>query len=466
MLSGDFFAHVTPPKPSSRWVIGFSGGLDSSVLLQLCAAYRDKFNPAQALIAIHVNHGLADEANEWQRHCEQLCERWRVPLLCRKVTITKGNRQSLEQIARQQRYQVFQELCCEADLLLLAHHQDDQIETLLYRLARGTGILGMRGMDGYRQTTHYGLWRPLLAVSRDELLHYGKQQDLDWIDDPSNQDTRYDRNFIRHQLLPLMESRWPGVRATLARGARHAAEAALLNDALAHQDLAARAEGNELLIEKLNQLPNIRCKNLLRYWLRQHGATPPGEKVLQEILTAIGQYHPEQDTAINWSGAASLNEADRWQIRTFQGKVWLLAEPPAIDSDWQGRLIPGRHLTLPGGLGSLLWAESGSEESDTESLQLAASRLPATLTVKFRGGGEYFQPPGRPNKSLKKWFHEWRVPPWERGRIPLLYADDQLIGVFGYGVAEGWQPTPGGKNKPAEDSAGKLSGKTIIRWLH
>lgn len=459
-LTSDFFLQQPAPRSADRWVIGFSGGLDSSVLLHLCAAYRDQHQPNLQLAAVHVHHGLASEADAWLNHCQQVCEQNRISLQSCRVQIAAESRRSIEQLARRARYACFREYSGPDDLLLLAHHQDDQAETLLYRLMRGSGVLGLRGMDVYTEERGLQIWRPLLSVSRNTLESHARQLGLSWVEDPSNKDTRYDRNFIRQELVPLLFRRWPSARQTLSRTARLAAESAHLNDVLASLDLAPallEPVPGSLLIAGLQSLDSPRLNNSLRYWLRQQGASLPSEQLLLQVAEAVRGYHPEQNTRIDWGQAGGEG---RWELRTFQQRLWLLRASEPVPDHWQATLVPEQLLELPAGLG-LLQLHSPAEGNTSverthgqkvEAVRLSPDRLTQPLRVRFRQGGERFQPAGRPAKPLKKWLHEWQVPPWERDRLPLLFCGEQLLWVPGYGVAQG-------REAPAEDT-----GSLLLEW--
>lgn len=463
VLTPDFFLHHAPPRAAARWVVGFSGGLDSCALLALCAAWRDQAGSDQDVLALHVHHGLSDQADSWLDHCQALCYQLDIPFISRRVEIMPQSRRSTEQLARAARYGVFRDLCKPDDLLLLAHHQDDQVETLLYRLLRGSGVLGLAAMAPFSEARGLAIWRPLLEVPRAELQSFVQTQGLSWVEDPSNQDVRYDRNFLRREVLPLLATRWPEARQTLARSARLAAESAALNDVLAAMDIAAARSSDaqvgsqkaSLTISALQCLDRPRLNNVLRFWLRQQGASLPSERVTTQMAAAVRDYHEEHNTLIAWQHAGS--EA-RWQVRTFQGQLWLLKEMAVPGSAWQGSLLQDVNLDLPEGIGVMRLKSGASvpnsagvelvqqfaDQQQCASVVLAKASIQAPLTVRFRRGGERFQPAGRPAKSLKKWLHEWRIPPWERERLPLLFHGDELIWVPGQGAAAGWGAAPDG----------------------
>ncbi|MCG8670390.1 MAG: tRNA lysidine(34) synthetase TilS [Pseudomonadales bacterium] len=463
MIDDAFFKKLTAPRDSNRWVIGLSGGLDSVALLHLCVRYRDQSRPDLELVAVHVNHQLSPLADQWQAHCKKLCLHWRVDFHAETITVDNSSRRSLEQAAREARYQVFEQFCqskTDQELnLLLAHHNDDQIETMLYRMVRGSGARGLRGMDEFSQQGGLAIWRPLLSVSRSDLETYVKNQGIDWVEDPSNQSQAFDRNFIRHQLLPLFESRWPDARKTLSRSARLIAEASNLSDQLAALDMETCQREGRLIIAELQLLDEIRLKNVLRFWIRSKGALSPPEKVLAQVVNCVASYHGEYNAEISWPAQSHGSEVPvRWEIRSFRGCLYCHQSSATPEPAWQEQLFLGEELVLPvvsqlAGSGlqskpsarfqSLFIREVTSQDAGDHVLRSSLLEGRVSLQVRYRQGGETFRPAGRRQKLLKKWLHDWHVPTWERDQIPLVYLGEELVCVPGYGVAEGFQASPG-----------------------
>jgi tRNA(Ile)-lysidine synthase len=318
----------------------------------------------------------------------------------------------------------------EGELLLTAQHQDDQAETLLLELLRGSGPAGLAAMPPLARFGPGWLVRPLLDYSRHSLEIYAREHDLTWQDDPSNQDQRFDRNFIRHQVMPLLRSRWPAAPSTLSRAARLSGEQLRLVQEEAEQDLAkARmAEEGVLSIPALKRLNSIRCRNLLRHWIRTIGAPLPSAKKLSRIEHEGVHGRIDSTPLINWQG---------WEVRRYRDRLFLMRAQaitlPAQSLVWS----PADELLLLEGLGRLvaLPAEVGIS---------AARWRQGEVTVRFRRGGERCQPAGQAHhRTLKKLFQEWGVPPWERERIPLIYIDRELAAIPGYCVCSPVQADPG-----------------------
>lgn len=399
---------LRPWLAAPRWLVGFSGGLDSTVLLHALVrlAQRHALPP---IGAIHVHHGLQTAADAWPEHCREVCAELGVPLQVVRVRVAPGA--SLERAAREARYAAFTERLGADEVLLTAQHRDDQAETLLFRLLRGSGVRGLAAMPAKRALGQGRLLRPLLAVSRAELQQYADTRGLRWIEDPSNQCDDHARNYLRLQVLPTISRRWPQATANMARTAVHMAEAQALLDELAQADLAAAQRPSPfgwlalpaLCLPALRALSPARQRNALRHWLAH--------------LTEL----PDSD---HWCGWESLRDArgdasPRWRLGRGElqragervwwvGKSWLLpAEGPL---DWTQ---PSTDLSLPG----------------NGSLRLVGSVPAGRLQVRYRAGGELLVLPGRGRRDLKRLLNEAGVPGFVRARLPLLFCDERLIAV-------------------------------------
>jgi tRNA(Ile)-lysidine synthase len=329
----------------------------------------------------------------------------------------------LEAAARQARYRVFEQVVGEGDVLLTAHHRDDQAETLLLQLLRGGGVHGLAAMPRQRPLGRGRLIRPLLGVTRDTLKAYAEGQGLTWIDDPSNFDISLDRNYLRHELLPQLAERRGGIREVLARSAGHFAESARLLDELAALDRQqVQGNGNRLSVAALTALSPERCRNLLRYHLRRLGLPLPQHKHLQRILEEVLTAAEDAGPVVSWPGA---------EVRRYRGYLHCMPPLPALPdtavlSEWDG----GEALKLPQGPGQLTL-------ECREGRGVSPSRLKGrTCQFRLRRGGERLQPVGRnEHHALKKLYQECGVPPWERERRPLLYVDGVLAQVAGLWTA-------------------------------
>ncbi len=430
---------LAPHRGCRRWLVAYSGGLDSQVLLQLLADWRDSTQDALPPIeAIHIDHQLQPDSAGWAEHCRLHCRELDIALHSQTVTVRCGPRQSLEAQARAARYLAFEQVLEPGDLLLMAHHRDDQAETLLLRLLRGSGQRGLAAIPAERALGAGRLLRPLLGVERSALEAWARGCELSWIEDPSNADPRYDRNYLRLQLLPLLEARWPAYRDTLARSAAHAADSAELLRQLADEDLARLAPsvgvtlgagpglGSEprLPVAPLLALDARRRDNLLRHWLARHGAGDISAATLQrlvdEVLGASADAMPQ------------LVVGGR-QLRRYRGELYVTALTAAPDSGWRGSWTLGAPLQLEGA--GILYAEP---------VQGGGLRCGGEVEVGFRRGGERCRPAGRGHsQSLKKLLQEYALPPWWRDRVPLIYVDGELAAVGDLWVCAGFAAAPG-----------------------
>ena len=409
------------PEPSCIHV-GFSGGLDSTVLLHLLHHWCQQSSASPPLQAIHVNHQLQPQADQWQDQCARLCQQWGIDCVTQAVTVDASG-SSLEQQARTARYRVFRNHVKPGAVLMLAHHRDDQVETLLQRLARGSGPLGLGAMQACNQLHGMTILRPLLDVDRRQLEGYARANGLNWVDDPSNQDETIERNFIRRQLLPLWRSERPQLNQTLARSARLGRESAALLDDLAEMDCGTRRDDAGLAVERLIPLGAARRNNLLRFWLRQCGIQPPSEVILQRLVEEVALAAVDAQPRVDWGDCS---------VRRFQGVLYGLNQKlPECAPGHFCHLGLDDELLLPHGH----WLPAGGA--------VGFSRFALrgkTLSIGFRQGGERLQLSARVTKSLKDLFQEATVAPWWRGLWPILYADGEIVGLPGLWVCERYTP--------------------------
>lgn len=404
-----------------KFLIAYSGGLDSHVLLHAMYSLRKNY-PEMQLTAVHVHHGLSANANIWAKHCRQICQSLSIDCVVKKIKIEKNSEYSLEEVARTERYQVLAELLKPDTCLLTAHTKDDQAETLLLQLFRGAGPKGLAAMPEIKSFAASQLIRPLLSFTRAELQQYAADNQLTWIEDESNDNQQFDRNYIRHELLPIMQKRWPGIMTTLARTARHCAESSALVSCLAQQDLQKMQDNvtNKLSIVELLALDLARQRNVLREWLRQLNFSIPNEAHLLQIQQEILLAKEDADPVVSW---------DNVEIRRYQDNLYAMSPLPLHDVSWNAKWNMQQPLKLPGNLGSL----------DAKKILAQGLMLPkkSKIEVRFRQGGERCQPVGRKGSHpLKKLFQEWEVPTWERERVPLIFVNDKLAMVVGYCIDE------------------------------
>ena len=419
---------LAPWRDAPAWRVALSGGLDSTVLLHLLVrlAQREALPP---LSAIHVHHGLQALADSWPAACRRLCDALAVPLQVDYVQVQAGA--SIERAARQARYAAFCARLAPGEVLLAAQHRDDQAETLLFRLLRGAGVQGLAAMPQTRPLGVGHLLRPLLQCSRAELQAYADEHRLRWVEDPSNADSRFSRNYLRHQVLPLLARRWPQATASIARAAEHLGEAAQLLDELAQQDLqAAQAPGEfawldlpSLSLAPLRALSDARQRNALRYWLRRLTPMPDSEHWAgwQALRDAAG------DAAPVWRLAAG-------ELRRADQRLWWLS------GDWL-RMPPAPEVRLGSG-GWLPLVGNGCVRVE--------GRLPAgDWRLTYRQGGEVMSLAGRGHRDLKRLLNERQVPAFVRPRLPLLLCNGELRAVANLAGLDGagdgqwrlsWQP--------------------------
>lgn len=416
--------HAQPP---AYWV-AYSGGLDSHVLLHALAGLRGRLDAGVG--AVHVNHGLQADAQHWESHCRRVCAGLDIRYESLQVAGAAASGESPEAAARTARYAALSDWLPVRHCLLTAQHQDDQAETLLLQLLRGSGVHGMAAMPAMTPLGAGWHQRPLLGVTRAQLQQYAAAHRLDWVEDPSNLNTAFDRNYLRRQLLPVLRARWPAVAASLSRSALHCAEAADLVEQLGEQDcrdVAGRHPGT-LSLAGVCALPPARQRNLLRHWIRQATGVSTSTAVLARIVNDVLASRRDSAPCVRWGGH---------EVRRYRDELYLLrqAAAPAHNPGLEWNLAGP--LQLPGA-GGMLRVTPG-----TGCGIRAAAVAAAGAHVAWRQGGERCQPAGRGHRhALKKLFQERGIPPWERGRIPLIYIQGSLAAVAGLWVCEPFQAGP------------------------
>lgn len=396
--------------PPRRWLVAFSGGLDSTVLLHTLA-HSDAQIP---LVALHIDHGLQADSAEWSAHCARVAGSLGVELIAQRVEIGPVTGHSLEARAREARYAAFASVVAAGDVVLTAHHADDQLETLLLRLVRGSGVRGLTGIHASRSFGAGRLVRPLLEFTRAEIRAEAEALELDWLEDPSNADTRFDRNRLRAACLPSLLERWPQAGVVASRLARQMTEAEAVLADVAAQDLAPTAADPAVIpLDLLAPLSAARRHNALRHAVRRLDLPVPDAAQLAELdrmLTA----RDDAEAVVRWPGA---------EARLYRRRLYLLAPdaPTRPTPALPARLCTGSTLEVAGGELRLV---------ATDDYGIPDRWARAGLEVAFRAGGERFRPHrNAQHKALKQWFQERGIVPWMRSQVPLLFHDDRLVAV-------------------------------------
>ncbi len=397
--------------PINNLVVAYSGGMDSHVLLHLLSQLP---NSDKEVRAIHVNHGLQEGSGHWAQHCEKICEALGIKLdvISLNLKILKG--QSLEEMARRERYKALHQSLKENESLLTAHHQNDQAETFLLQLFRGAGVEGLSAMPAARwfgpKDSKRQLLRPLLSYSRESLESYAQQNQLNVVEDPSNLDEAFDRNYLRQRIVPELRTRWIGVEKSISRAASIQSEAREILNEVAENELQRIYDSKKktLFITRLKKITKAKQKLVLRYWIAKSGFTYPSENKLQHLFSDVIEANEDTQPLLEWQGV---------QLRRFQDNLYimdpLLEHDPKMVVNWDGR----SSLTI-----------------DSLNLTILPELLPADsrdVTVRFRQGGEKIRIPKRGNLSLKNIFQEEGVPPWMRDRMPLLFVGDEMLRIVG-----------------------------------
>jgi tRNA(Ile)-lysidine synthase len=400
--------------PATRLILAYSGGLDSHILLHALCQSRRAWR--WQMEAVHVDHGLQPASREWAAHCQRTCAALDVPCHVERVAVSQVRALGPEAAARAARYAALATHIKAGDVLLTAHQQNDQAETVLLQLLRGAGVPGLAAMPDIIPFALGRHARPLLAFSRPALHAYARHEKLIWIEDTSNADEHLARNFLRRCVLPRLETRWPQAARSLTRSARHAAQAANLLDELAQADLAAcRAEpAGALRVSALLGLSPARQSNLLRFWIGQHSLPLPSEHQLDTLRHQLQHLPRSRHACVRWPGAEVRRYRD---VLTAVPATTILPSWP--DREWD-MAVPLDH---PGGWRLCAIPAVGRG--------LARVRLQGRrVHVQARRGGETCQLPGRGHHhKLKKLLQEAGVPPWDRARLPLVYVDDELAAV-------------------------------------
>lgn len=436
-LAARLLARLAPLVSSGdRLVVGLSGGVDSVVLLDCLTRIAARLHIE--LRALHVNHQLSPNAGLWEAFCRRQCRARSVQYSSVKVEIAPG--ENVEAAARAARYSVFTGQ--QAEYIVLAQHQDDQVETLLLQLLRGAGARGLAAMpvlrkaEGRRQKAKSvrgrrgsypspAILRPMLDVTRAEILEYAGARRLEWIEDESNANVDFRRNFLRHEVLPVIARRFPSYRTTLARSARHLAEASELLDELAAQDAADAFDGATLAVAALRGLSGARARNLLRFFLARCGVMMPNVERLEEALRQALTAREDARVAVALDGG---------MLRRYGGRLYVVPARRPLPRGYMRRWRGEHELALPELGGVLLFRRTRDE-----GISLARLRA-EPVTIRARQGGERLRPDARrPRRSLKNLLQEAHVAPWQRDHLPLVYCGNVLVWAPEVGVDAAFQ---------------------------
>ncbi|MBE0468585.1 MAG: tRNA lysidine(34) synthetase TilS [Methyloprofundus sp.] len=426
-LSTAFIAsQLLPVYAQTHLIVGYSGGIDSHVLLHLLASIPEFKNN---ITAVYVHHGLQACADNWAVHCQSCAEMLGVKFKVLKVNARAVAGESPEEAARNARYQAFKAILKENDVLLFAQHRNDQLETVLLQLFRGAGLKGLSGMPTETAFAAGVLLRPLLAVSQEDITQYALQHQLQWIEDPSNQDTQFDRNFLRHQVMPLLAQRWPSLDKTVARVAGHCAEAQTILSVSAKEQMLMLYDQQQrcLLISGLLEHDTLMQQWIVRAWLDYLGARMPSVKVMQAIF---------RDILAARQAANPIVWHDGYAIQRYRDGLYFVAAQAAFDVSqvfsWADTAQP-----LPLNNNGLLLA-SIAQQGIARKLWQQGS-----VQIKYRQGGEKIVLPNRSGRhSLKKLYQEAGIAPWLRERMPVIYIDSQLAAIADLWVSKDFYGKP------------------------
>jgi tRNA(Ile)-lysidine synthase len=413
-------------KKMKSMTVALSGGIDSVVLLHLL--HQLQKTQTFTLKASHVHHGLSKNADKWVTFCEKLCRKLSIPLDINYVKLPQKKSLGIEGEARRLRYEKL--LQSKTDLVVLAHHEDDQAETFLLQLMRGAGVKGLSSMAHFDDTRR--LWRPLLNTSRIDIESYAKKHKLKWIEDESNQNIDFDRNFIRSKILPLLKNRFSHIIKVISRSSAHLAEAQYLLDNLAQIDLKSSLKSDnykhKLQVKTLEKLSLSRAKNVLRYWLEINDQLMPSRDLLDELLRQV--LTAKKDATIK------IELSKDYEIRRYQDEIYIVPKNHKNQKKYEIIWAGESEIILPNGQKLTFKKVKG------KGIHLKFLR-DQKLKIRNRQGGEFFKPDSkRPTKKIKQLLQESDLPPWERENLPLIFVGDDLAFVPHFGIDMKFQTKP------------------------
>ena len=421
-----FVSLSTSHKKIKSMTVALSGGVDSVVLLYLLHQLQKR--QTFTLKVSHVHHGLSKNADKWVKFCEKLCTKLSVPLDVHRIKLPQKKSLGIEGEARQLRYEKL--LQSQTDLVVLAHHEDDQAETFLLQLIRGAGVKGLSSMAHFDATRR--LWRPLLNASRIDIESYAKKHQLKWIEDESNQNIDFDRNFIRSKVLSILKNRFNHIIKVISRSALHLAEAQHLLDDLAQMDLKSNLKSihynHKLNVKTLDKLSNARAKNVLRFWLEINNQMMPSKDLLDELLRQV--LTAKKDAAIK------IHLSKDFEIRRYKDEIYIVQKNQNGQKNYEIIWAGESEIILPNAQKLIFKKVKG------RGIHLKFLR-DQKLKIRNRQGGEFFKPHSkRPTKKIKQLLQESDLPPWERENLPLVFVGDELAAVPNFGIDMKFQTKP------------------------
>ena len=415
-----------------QFLIGLSGGLDSTALLLLFALYRQQ-HPEIQLRAIHIHHNLSAHADDWASHCEQLCQQLAIPFLLEKVAVDKNK--NIEASARDARYQGIKQNILSDEILVTAHHLQDQSETFLLALKRGSGLQGLSAMQIVSEMDGLNIFRPLLLCSRPQLENFVIQHQLPWVEDESNQDSRFERNFLRNEILPHLRQRWPHIDQAIFRSSQLCLAQQQLIDELLQESFSQYFDPNNqsFAIDHFNQFSEAKQNALLRAWLKQLKQAMPSQLQLKQII---------QDVVFAKEDRLPEFKLNGMVIRRYQDRLYLMPEFQDLKHT-QIALKLNQKILLPDNLGTLELTEnqhhfiiswlsplSPLALEPTELKTLTLDKTNENIQVRFSYQGKVKLKNGQ-HESLKKCWQKAHIPPWQRQRIPLIFYGENFKGAVG-----------------------------------
>jgi len=440
-----------PLFSATHIVVAYSGGVDSHVLLHALHSARQDAKLGFQLSAIHIHHGLSKHADQWQSHCQRVCTQLDIAFQTANVSVTALPRQSLEAQAREARYNKLVELAPVNSQVVLGQHQDDQLETFLLQLKRGAGPKGLSAMNRawvlscpLQPEKQVGFYRPLLDTRQQAIWDYAQQNNLTWCEDESNQNTDFDRNFLRHDVLTVLQHRWPEMSRSVARSAAMCAEQQrLLDEVCADKLKQIKASTNSLHLPALKQLSQSWLHQVVRYWLSELGIQSPSLVVLNQLMPEVLDAAVDAKPILQWNG---------WQFRRFNQQLFVIRaslDKVSIHKVWQGE----RSVKLPGNMGHLTFIQTNEVQTNNIQIenmsQLTVNPNLGPILIRSGGYSARFKPAGsHHSKPVKQWFKQWKVAPWLRDSVLLVIQNDQVLGLL---IEDRWQIAHKGDIKSEND---------------